>query len=634
MWHDNETVEDLLGFQIHSNVIAEVIKDQELLPITVGLFGDWGSGKTSIMKMLQADIDTTTPEDGTESVCIYFNSWLFEGYDDAKSAILSNILLQLTEHKRIGPLIKEKALKLLKSVDWMRVGKFACTNVALPALTAYLAGGASILPSLAGMAIGANAGSALPPDEAGSSSNNNDASPTEAIDIASLAGAIRSNSATECVIDVKEFRSRFSDMLSDSKIKTLVIIIDDLDRCSPKRIVESLEAIKLFLNVEQTAFVIGADKRIIEHAIGSMYAEDERKAELVRDYVEKVVQVPYHIPWLSPSEVETYISLLFCKRLVSPEVFKKCFDAFGEFRKTNLRETFAYARVKEVLGDKEFAPVESMLRFCAEAASLITHGLKGNPRQVKRFLNAYILRKRLAVAAGLTSIRDDVIVKLMILEYTHFERFKELFTWQACQKGTPKELEVIESQKEPSGEDGDSVPALWNTSEIIDWASMEPKLAGLDMSDYFWIARDKLASTITDAAIIPPVVRKILDGLLSGKRSEMETSCDLCRKLEPQCLIMVFDRLLKPAQMVPEGPAMLALFELCSTGVSGADDYLAEGLMQAAADKIPAKLGPRLKTIIRGNTQLESKFKKIFDKYIPMRTAFSRALSGDSSKKK
>lgn len=70
MWHDNETIEDLLGFRIHSNVIKEVITDQELLPITVGLFGDWGSGKTSIMKMLQTDIDTTIPEDGKETVCM------------------------------------------------------------------------------------------------------------------------------------------------------------------------------------------------------------------------------------------------------------------------------------------------------------------------------------------------------------------------------------------------------------------------------------------------------------------------------------------------------------------------------------------------------------------------------------
>jgi hypothetical protein len=633
MWHDNETVDDLLGFRIHADVIKTVITDQRLLPITIGLFGDWGSGKTSIMKMLHADLDTFQSPSGKEVVCIYFNSWLFEGYDDAKSAILSSILLQLAEHKRIGPQIKEKASQLLKSVDWMRLGRFAFNNVAFPALMAYLTGGASVLPSVAGMIIGSSANTETPtialPDPNESAPANNATSLGKTVDTFALADAIKVNPARECVVDVKEFRKRFSDMLSDSNIGNLVVMIDDLDRCSPKRIVENLEAIKLFLNVEQTAFVIGADVRIIEHAIGTMYAEDERKTEFVKDYVEKVIQVPYYIPWLSPSEVETYISLLFCKKLSKPEVFKKCLDAFREFRKTNLRETFAYARIKNILTSEEFGVIEPMLGFCDQAASLITQGLKGNPRQIKRFLNAYVLRKMLANGAGLVSIKDDILIKLMILEYASFERFKELFAWQASQKGVPKELEAIEAQKESPEQNGVSVPLLWNTKEIIRWANMKPKLVGLDISDYFWIARDKLASTISDAALVPPVVRKVLDGLFSGRRPEIEASRDLCTNLEHQDLTMVLDRLMKSAHMSPEGPAMLALFELCAIGIKGTDDYLVEALMQADSKKIPAKLGPQLKTMIRADTKLNDKFKKVLEKHATIHTAFGRAISGD-----
>ena len=540
--------------------------------------------------------------------------------------------MQLAEHKRIGPQIKEKAWQLLKSVDWMRLGRFAFNNVAFPALMACLTGWASVLPSVAGMVIGSSANSAASttasPGANGSVLGNNGASPEKGIDAPALADAIKLNPAQECLVDVKEFRQRFSEMLSDSNIGTLVVIIDDLDRCAPKRIVEHLEAIKLFLNVEQTAFVIGADVRIIEHAIGTMYAEDERKAELVKDYIEKVIQVPYYIPWLSPSEVETYISLLFCKRLSRPEVFKKCLEAFREFRRTNLRETFAYARIKDILSTEEFGVIEPMLGFCDQAASLITQGLKGNPRQIKRFLNAYVLRKMLANGAGLVSIKDDILIKLMILEYASFDRFKELFTWQASQNGVPKELEAIEAQKESPEQNEVSVPPLWDTKEIIRWANMKPTLVGLDLSDYFWIARDKLASTISDAALVPLVVRKVLNGLLSGRRAEIEASRVLCTKLEHQDLTMVLDRLMKSAHMSPDGPAMLELFELCSIGIKRADDYLVEALMQAAADKIPAKLGPRLKTMVRNNTQLETKFKKVFDKHVMMKTAFGRAISG------
>ena len=62
----------------------------------------------------------------------------------------------------------------------------------------------------------------------------------------------------DALTDIRKFRDKFAEMLAKSDIKTLVILIDDLDRCSPERIIDNLEAIKLFLNVPNTAFVIGA----------------------------------------------------------------------------------------------------------------------------------------------------------------------------------------------------------------------------------------------------------------------------------------------------------------------------------------------------------------------------------------
>jgi len=53
VWQDNETEIDLLGFDVHADLIRSVITDPTVLPVTVGVFGDWGGGKSSIMKMLQ-----------------------------------------------------------------------------------------------------------------------------------------------------------------------------------------------------------------------------------------------------------------------------------------------------------------------------------------------------------------------------------------------------------------------------------------------------------------------------------------------------------------------------------------------------------------------------------------------------
>ena len=117
VWQDNETEIDLLGFDVHANLIRSVITDPTVLPVTVGVFGDWGGGKSSIMKMLQKELSDEKAY--PDVVCLYFNGWTFEGYEDAKSALLSSILIQLGEHRRFGAKAKDFVVKLLKRLKWM-----------------------------------------------------------------------------------------------------------------------------------------------------------------------------------------------------------------------------------------------------------------------------------------------------------------------------------------------------------------------------------------------------------------------------------------------------------------------------------------------------------------------------------
>ena len=118
MWTDNETDEDLLGFSLHANLIGEIVTDPEMLPVTIGLFGDWGGGKSSILKILQRNFS-----ENTDLAVIYFNSWVFEGYEDAKAAILTSLLTELLEHRTWNSVIKDEIDSLLKRVRWMKVLK-------------------------------------------------------------------------------------------------------------------------------------------------------------------------------------------------------------------------------------------------------------------------------------------------------------------------------------------------------------------------------------------------------------------------------------------------------------------------------------------------------------------------------
>jgi hypothetical protein len=113
------------------------------------------------MKMLERDLDPEHWVEGSserlnyeKAAVIYFNGWQFEGYDDAKAAILSSVLLSLGDHKRFGPKVRDKALDLLKSVEWMRIARFGFKHIALPAAAAFATGGAAAIPAVLGVATG------------------------------------------------------------------------------------------------------------------------------------------------------------------------------------------------------------------------------------------------------------------------------------------------------------------------------------------------------------------------------------------------------------------------------------------------------------------------------------------------
>ena len=91
MWSDNETNIDLLDYRHLVGVTLSIVKNPTLHPTTVGLYGHWGSGKSSLLKMAQQVI-----EDQVNGVlCVNFNGWLFEGYDDAKAALMDTLLEEI-----------------------------------------------------------------------------------------------------------------------------------------------------------------------------------------------------------------------------------------------------------------------------------------------------------------------------------------------------------------------------------------------------------------------------------------------------------------------------------------------------------------------------------------------------------
>lgn len=287
-----------------------------------------------------------------------------------------------------------------------------------------------------------------------------------------------------------------------------------MDRCSPERLIENLEAIKLFLAVPRAAFIIGADERIIRHAVATRYAAQHSESlDLVTDYVEKLVQVPYHLPRLSASEIETYISLLFCQLHLNQKDFERVREDCAGKRRSNLRQTYGIGAVRELLGDELPDPLGRTLHWAGAIAPTLVEGLKGNPRQVKRMLNALLLRRGLAEVARF-AIRDEVLVKLMLLEYSRLPLFEQLYVWQATSDGRPPQIAALEQ----ASREGDKVPedaSAWEDTWVHRWLALEPALADVDLSDYFWVARDRIRSELGVTAA-SPIVRRLFESLVNA----------------------------------------------------------------------------------------------------------------------
>lgn len=145
----------------------------------------------------------------------------------------------------------------------------------------------------------------------------------------------------------------------------LIVFVDDLDRCLPEKAVEVLEAIKLFLEVPGTVFVIGMDRQVIERGIEARYgrlfrleeAGEQRVPLPIRGdtYLQKIFQIPFHLPPLSETDVGTFIEALEEKM------------AGGKRLSEMTRHVFAY-------------------------------GLFPNPRQVKRAVNIFRVLQGIALA--------------------------------------------------------------------------------------------------------------------------------------------------------------------------------------------------------------------------------------------
>ena len=488
MWKDSETNIDLLDFDYLVDVTKKIILNDNLTPSTIGIYGDWGSGKSSLMDMVKADLSKDK-----DILCLKFNGWLFEGYEDAKVALIGSILDEIGKRRNLTAKAKGILKNLYDNTDFIKL----TSKLAKYGIDFLLTGGLLTISDITLDTI-----------------KNALVSKGTQVEEAEIEGILKAFKSKEVRKSVKSFHDDFASLLKQTKIKRLVVFIDELDRCKHDTILDTLEAIRLFLFAKGTSFVIGADERQIRFAVQMKYPDVEgNQIDIGKEYLEKLIQYPIRIPQLGRKEVAFYIMYLFFEKNFENELITLQEIIKVEKEKNFLDFELTYELIKAKSGELA-EKLKNTISLSKQISSVLAKGLNGNPRHCKRFLNAMELRVMMAEYRNIPLDRR-ILAKLMLVEYFKDPFYKRLAELQANENGKPMELTSIEEGK---WTDVVVLKTWQEDSWISEWLSgIEPKLAGVDLRPYFYFSRESQKNiSFNKSQNLSQVAVKIIQQLLSG----------------------------------------------------------------------------------------------------------------------
>ena len=307
------------AFKTMSKKIAGVIVKSHPR-YTIGLYGEWGSGKTTLMRLIQESFSV----DGNESVLtVWFNAWRYEHETEKATVPLILTILEELVKKNHDDTITERLKTFVKG--WS-------VHLSLP---------------LGFATLGISHEDKNHPDN----------------DLCK----IPKPSLQEGVDLITSISEKINSSL-ENKLK-LVVFIDDLDRCSPTKALEVFESIKILLDILGIVYVIGLNLKIINQKIK---AENEKNKITTNNYIDKIIQIPARLP---------------------------------TWKDTDLAEIFTN-NIKDNIDKKYFEILE-------KRKHLLFKAVKGNPRQLKRTINSFIISKE-------TLGENTDSEKLLIVDLMHF----------------------------------------------------------------------------------------------------------------------------------------------------------------------------------------------------------------------
>lgn len=378
---DGPAEDPALGFPAYARAFADIISHSPP-QFAIGVFGDWGSGKTTLMRAIERDLTTPDPTAGPrpDVVTVWFNAWRYEREPHLIVPMLDTLREALVEWAAKQPAATAGQSSARAAAT--KIGRAARALLAGFSLTARLP-----LPL-------ADIEASFDPQKVMGRLGGDD-------ELADHASSFYHASFNEMKAAMDDF--------AEKGARRVVVFIDDLDRCLPLSALEVLESMKLFFDLEGFVFVAGLDQTIIERAIELKYAPGGPEASAPkgleagdqagggranrvaatrtapisgRDYVKKIFQVPFGLPRIPTAEIDIFFDDL-------------------------LR--------KAGLGDDQLANFNQVVRPHLQH---LTGDQPVNPRDVKRLLNAYTLQLKMLSAKQLPGgVRPEVVIALQTISF-------------------------------------------------------------------------------------------------------------------------------------------------------------------------------------------------------------------------
>lgn len=276
-----------LGFDSAADALQDIIENSSP-QFAIGIFGTWGSGKTTLMRAIEKKLNAST------SIAVQFSAWRYEKEPNLIVPLLDVIREVLIDWSERNENFRGEAVKTASTV------------------------GKAIYSLLAGMSLKVGLPHAL---EVSFDANKALGENQKFKDAEKSARTPRSFYHAA----FKSLSEAFGHFLASVPESRIVVFVDDLDRCLPQGALEVLEAMKLFFDLEGFVFVVGLDQAVVERSIDLKYrvenASGESGSYQVRgaDYIKKIFQLPYALAPVAVTQLDEFLDAVYAEAQLSAE---------------------------------------------------------------------------------------------------------------------------------------------------------------------------------------------------------------------------------------------------------------------------------------------------------------------------